>query len=154
MARYSRSYSTRGSYSRGSSGRSRSSYGRSSSRRSSYRSSSRPSSSYSSRSRSSYGSPSSRRSSYSSRPTSSLRTRTQNGYSQYYDRSSGNWKYTHRRVAEKKLGGRIRSGYEVHHRDGNKRNNSPSNLSVLTRSAHRAIHRRGGFLSRLFRKRR
>ena len=124
MARYSRSYSSRGSYSRGSSGRSRSSYGRSSSRRRSYRS--------------------------SSRPSSSLRTRNRNGYSQYYDRSSGNWKYTHRRVAEKKLGGRIRRGNEVHHRDGNKRNNNPSNLSVLSRSAHRSIHRKGGIFRNLF----
>ena len=121
MARNSRSYSSRGSYSRRGSGSSRG---------------------YSSRSRSSYGGSSSRRSSYrsSSRPSSSFRTRTRNGYSQYRT-SSGRYKYTHRRVAEKKMGGRIRSGYEVHHRDGNKRNNRPSNLRVMSKSAHRAIHR-------------
>ena len=120
MARYSRSYSSRGSYSRRSSGSSRSysrgsgsSYGRSSSRSGSYRS--------------------------SSRPSSSLSTRSRNGYSQYRT-SSGGWKFTHRRVAEKKMGGRIRSGHEVHHVDGNKRNNRPSNLRVLSKSAHRAIH--------------
>ena len=120
MARNSRSYSSRGSYSgrssgysRGYSRPSRSTYGRSSSRRSSYR--------------------------YSSRPTSSLRTRSHNGYAQYYSRSGG-WNFTHRRVAEKKMGGKIRRGYEVHHKDGNKRNNSPSNLTVLHKSVHRAIH--------------
>ena len=120
MARYSRSYSSRGSYSgrssgysRGYSRPSRSTYGRSSSRRSSYR--------------------------YSSRPTSSLRTRTHNGYAQYYSRSGGG-NFPHRRVAEKKMGGKIRRGYEVHNKDGNKRNNSHSNLTVLHKSVHRAIH--------------
>lgn len=67
-------------------------------------------------------------------------TRTKNGYSQY---NSGNgWKFTHRRVAEKKLGGRIRSGYEVHHINRNKRDNRPSNLTVIPKWKHRKIHGR------------
>lgn len=37
----------------------------------------------------------------------------------------------HKRVAEKKVGGPICAGYEVHHKDGNKTNNRPSNLAVL-----------------------
>ena len=97
------------------------------------------------------------RSSYSPRSRSSYRsygrsrgvsTRSRNGYSQYYDRGSGSWKYTHRRVAEKKLGGRIRRGYEVHHINHNKRDNRPSNLTVIPRSVHRAIHSNGSFWSR------
>lgn len=48
----------------------------------------------------------------------------------------------HRRVAEKKVGGPIRKGYEVHHRNGVKTDNRPSNLSVLPKWLHRAIHRR------------
>jgi hypothetical protein len=44
-------------------------------------------------------------------------------------------------VAEKKLGGAIRPGYEVHHVDGNKNNNRASNLTVVSKAAHRAIHR-------------
>lgn len=90
--------------------------------------------------RSYYRRGSSYRSSYRRRTSSGIRTRTKNGYAQY---NSGNgWKWTHRRVAEKKIGGRIRPGYEVHHINGNKRDNRPSNLRVLSRAAHRAIHRR------------
>ena len=74
--------------------------------------------------------------------SSGLSTRTKNGYAQYYDRYSGSWKFTHRRVAEKKLGGGIRDGYEVHHINQNKRYNRPSNLRVLSRFTYRAIHRK------------
>lgn len=69
-----------------------------------------------------------------------IRTRVKNGYAQY--NAGSGWQWTHRRVAEKKMGGRIRPGYEVHHINGNKRDNRPSNLQVLSRAAHRAIHRR------------
>ena len=121
---YSRSYSNRGSY-------------RSSGRSSSYRSRrpSRPSSSYRSPTKRSYYSSSPRR--------STLSTRSKNGYAQYYSRRSGTWKFTHRRVAEKKLGGRIRSGYEVYHINRDKQDNRPSNLTVVSKSKHEAIHGRG-----------
>ena len=90
----------------------------------------------------SYRSGSSYKRGYSSgsRRSSGIRTRTKNGYAQY---NSGNgWKWTHRRVAEKKMGGSIRPGYEVHHINGNKRDNRPSNLRVLSKAQHRAIHRK------------
>ena len=74
------------------------------------------------------------------RNTRSFRTRYKNGYHQY--NSGYGWKWTHRRVAEKKMGGNIRPGYEVHHINGNKRDNRPSNLRVMSRSAHRALHSR------------
>ena len=78
----------------------------------------------------------------SSSSKNTLLTRTKNGYAQYYDKKSGSWKFTHRTVAEKKIGGRIRPGYEVHHINNNKKDNRPSNLVVLSRSDHRKIHAR------------
>lgn len=63
------------------------------------------------------------------------------GYKQYKDPKTGKTKSTHRRVAEKKLGGKIYSGNEVHHIDGNKTNNRPSNLTVIPKSKHSSIHR-------------
>jgi hypothetical protein len=46
-------------------------------------------------------------------------------------------------LQRKKLGGRIRSGYEVHHINRNKLDNRPSNLTVISKSAHQSIHGRG-----------
>ena len=68
-----------------------------------------------------------------------LETRSHKGYSQYKDKN-GDWQYTHRRTAEKKVGGKIGKGRVVHHRDGNKRNNRPANLQVMSRSAHSKLH--------------
>ena len=115
--------------------------------RNGYRSSGYSSRRYSGRSSRSSYSPRSRSSYRSYGRSRGVSTRSRNGYSQYYDRGSGSWKYTHRRVAEKKLGGRIRRGYEVHHINHNKRDNRPSNLTVLSKSAHRAVHRNGGLKS-------
>ena len=118
-----------------------------------YRSSGYSSRRYSGRSTRSSYSPRRSRSPYrSSGRSRGFSTRSRNGYSQYYDRRSGSWKYTHRRVAEKKLGGHIRSGYEVHHINHNKRDNRPSNLTVIPRSVHRAIHSNRGFWSRFKRR--
>jgi hypothetical protein len=71
-----------------------------------------------------------------------LQTRiNSSGYAQFKDPHTGQWKLTHRRVAEKKLGGQIFSGYEVHHIDGDKTNNRSSNLTVVSEAEHRSIHR-------------
>jgi hypothetical protein len=73
----------------------------------------------------------------------SLQIRTNSsGYRQYKSPTSGGWKLTHRTVAAKKMGSPIRSGHEVHHIDGNKTNNRPSNLTVISKALHRVIHRR------------
>ena len=48
----------------------------------------------------------------------------------------------HKRVAEKKVGGSIFSGFEVHHKDGNKNNNRPFNLAVIKKCTHRKIHKK------------
>lgn len=71
-----------------------------------------------------------------------IKTRTNSsGYRQFWDDETGRWEYTHRRVAEKKMGGKVRSGYEVHHKDGDKTNNRPDNLVALRRDEHRDVHR-------------
>lgn len=73
-----------------------------------------------------------------------LQTRTnRSGYQQFKDPGTGQWVLTHRRVAEKKVGGAIGAGREVHHIDGNKNNNRPSNLRIMSEAQHRDIHRKG-----------
>jgi hypothetical protein len=82
------------------------------------------------------------RGSYSGRKTSfGIRTNS-SGYQQFKDRRTGKWMLTHRRVAEKMVGGKIYPGREVHHVDGDKSNNRPSNLTILSRVRHRRIHRK------------
>jgi hypothetical protein len=66
-------------------------------------------------------------------------TREHNGYDQFRTKK-GKWQYSHRRAAEKKLGGKIWDGLVVHHRDGNKKNNRSSNLSVMSRKKHSSLH--------------
>lgn len=66
------------------------------------------------------------------------RFRSYNGYRQY--NSGSGWKFTHRTVASKKMGGPIHPGYQVHHINGNKSYNHPSNLTVVSAAKHRALH--------------
>jgi len=46
----------------------------------------------------------------------------------------------HRYIMQQSLPGQIPKGYIVHHRDGNKCNNTLSNLDILTRSEHSKKH--------------
>jgi hypothetical protein len=55
-------------------------------------------------------------------------------------KEEGKLKSVHKRVCEKKMGGKVRKGYEVHHKDGNKNNNRPGNLIAIKKSTHRRIH--------------
>ena len=60
------------------------------------------------------------------------------GEGKSYEKTYG--RHTHRIVAEQKLGRSLKKGEIVHHIDGNKRNNNPSNLMVMTQSEHCALH--------------
>lgn len=57
--------------------------------------------------------------------------------------------HEHRLVAEKMLGRPLKPGEVVHHEDGDKRNNTPENLKVMTQSEHIREHllRGGGRLA-------
>lgn len=49
-------------------------------------------------------------------------------------------RHHHRVVAEQILGRPLAKGEIVHHKDGNKHNNSPDNLEVMTQSQHMKEH--------------
>ena len=49
-------------------------------------------------------------------------------------------RHEHRVIAEAMIGRPLEKGEIVHHKDGNKHNNSPSNLEVITQSEHVKIH--------------
>lgn len=51
-----------------------------------------------------------------------------------------NGRHEHRLVAEQMLGRPLEKGEIVHHRDGNKKNNDPSNLAVMTQGMHMREH--------------
>lgn len=59
---------------------------------------------------------------------------TAKGYRRLYGR------HEHRVVAEAMLGRPLVKGEIVHHKDGNKRNNAPENLEVMTQSQHITVH--------------
>jgi hypothetical protein len=48
----------------------------------------------------------------------------------------------HVRVMELSMGRRIKPGEIVHHKDGDKRNNHPANLDLMTAGAHSKYHRK------------
>lgn len=56
-------------------------------------------------------------------------------YQKYHGR------HTHRVIAEQKIGRPLKPGEVVHHIDGNKRNNDPSNLMIFaTQADHARYH--------------
>lgn len=68
------------------------------------------------------------------------------GHGKSYEKTYG--RHTHRIVAEQKLGRPLEPGEIVHHIDGDKRNNHPDNLAVMTQSEHARLHYKQGDLRR------
>ena len=67
------------------------------------------------------------------------------GYVRLYDPGgegaySNGYVLEHRRVASQKLGRPLLESEDVHHIDGNKKNNDPSNLVVVQRGRHQRLH--------------
>jgi hypothetical protein len=52
----------------------------------------------------------------------------------------GRQQYAHRIIMAEILGRPLTSDEIVHHIDGNKRNNSPDNLELMTVSEHHSLH--------------
>ena len=55
-----------------------------------------------------------------------------NPYTRLWNAETGETYYEHRCVAEEKLGRNLQPGEVVHHADGDKRNNDPSNIMVFS----------------------
>jgi hypothetical protein len=79
-----------------------------------------------------------------------------NGYLRFNDSN----KLVHRWIAEKNIGRKLKPSEIVHHRDGNRLNNSPENLQVFSsQDEHHSLHQKRKilkfflprFLYRLFR---
>lgn len=51
-------------------------------------------------------------------------------------------RHEHRVIAEQMLGRKLKRGEIVHHKDGNKHNNDPANLAVMTQADHINEHRK------------
>lgn len=70
---------------------------------------------------------------------------TDNGYLRF-NQTKANGKNAGRRlhdiIAEMVIGRKLKPVEVVHHKDGNKMNNSPSNLQVMTRGEHTRLHKR------------
>lgn len=63
------------------------------------------------------------------------------GY-QYIKVSGRGWVPKHRHIMEQLVSRKLARQEDVHHRNGNKRDNRPENLQLLSKSEHRKLHRR------------
>lgn len=64
--------------------------------------------------------------------------------------ADGKKRIEHRAVAEAKIGRPLRRGEHVHHINGDRTDNRPENLDVLSRSQHTSLHKRCSRWARKF----
>jgi hypothetical protein len=57
------------------------------------------------------------------------------------------WMHEHIIATEEKLGRRLRPGEYVHHKNGDKWDNSPDNLQIVSKSQHVKIHEKKRIIS-------
>lgn len=78
-----------------------------------------------------------------------MKIREVNGYTMVYAPGHPNaytsknwfgWVYLHVKVASEKLGRKIEKGENVHHLDGDKKNNNQENIQVLSNHEHGRLH--------------
>ena len=62
------------------------------------------------------------------------------GYEIWKDKKTNKIKYAHKELF-RKFYGEIPEGYEIHHKDGNKLNNSLDNLIAVSKEIHRLYHK-------------
>jgi len=56
-------------------------------------------------------------------------------------RGANKYRNEHRLIMEQRIGRKLSFNEVVHHRDGNKHNNNPDNLEVMSRAEHTRLHR-------------
>lgn len=67
---------------------------------------------------------------------------TERGYVKIYV-GSGRWRFEHRVVMERELGRALSPKENVHHLNGDKADNRPANLALMSHSSHSSHHKKG-----------